>query len=66
MDKFEPNHLEENAGVFNKALSNYLAEYEKVGICPKRFGNVAEFAEDYCKEILSTSAPTAASFDIKA
>ena len=51
MDKFEPSNLEENAGVFDKALSIYLAEYEKVGICPKRFGNVAEFVEDYCKEI---------------
>ena len=51
MDKFNPKNLEENAGVFDKALSNYLAEYEKVGISPKRFGNVAEFTEDYCKEI---------------
>ena len=51
MDKFNPKNLEENAGVFDKALSNYLAEYEKVGICPKHFGNVAEFVEDYCKEI---------------
>ena len=51
MDKFNPKNLEENAGVFNKALSNYLAEYEKVGICPKRYGSVEEFAEDYCKAI---------------
>lgn len=49
MDKFDPENLEKNAGVFNKALSNYLAEYEKVGICPKRYGSVEEFAEDYCK-----------------
>ena len=47
MDQFNPNNLEENADVFNNALSNYLAEYERVGICPKRYGNVAEFAEDY-------------------
>ncbi|MCH5269109.1 MAG: hypothetical protein J1E83_00005 [Lachnospiraceae bacterium] len=51
MDQFDSQNLEENADVFNKALRNYLAEYEKVGIFPKRFGNVAEFAEDYCKEI---------------
>ena len=51
MDKFNPKNLEENAGVFNKALSNYLAEYEKVGICPKRYTSVEEFAEDYYKAI---------------
>ena len=55
MDKFEPDNLEENADVFDKALSSYLAEYEKVGICPKRFGNVAEFAEDYCKKIMTNA-----------
>ena len=49
MDQFDPNNLEENADVFNKALSRYLAEYEKMGIGPKRYENVAEFAEDYCK-----------------
>lgn len=36
---------EENAGVFDKAFSNYLAEYEKVGICPKRYRSVEEFAK---------------------
>jgi len=51
MDKFEPQNLEENADVFDKALSNYLTEYEKVGIRPKHFGSVAEFAEKYNKEI---------------
>ena len=51
MDEFDPKNLEKNVGVFNKALSNYLAEYEKVGICPKRYGNVEEFAEDYCKAV---------------
>ena len=49
MDQFNPGNLEENVDVFNKALSNYLTEYEKVGICPKRYGSVAEFAADYCK-----------------
>ena len=49
MGQFNPGNLEENVDVFNKALSNYLTEYEKVGICPKRYGSVAEFAEDYCK-----------------
>lgn len=51
MDKFDPKNLEENADVFDKALSNYLAEYEKVGICPKRYRSVEEFAEDYCKAV---------------
>lgn len=51
MDQFDPNHLEKNAGVFNRALRGYLAEYEKVGICPKRYENVEKFAEDYCKDI---------------
>ena len=51
MDKFDSKNLKENADVFDRALSNYLAEYEKVGICPKHFGSVAEFVEDYCKEI---------------
>ncbi len=50
MDKFDPKNLEENASVFNRALSNYLAEYEKVGICPKRYGSVEKFVKDYCKE----------------
>ena len=49
MDKFDPKILDRNVGVFNKALSSYLAEYEKVGICPKRYGSVEKFAEDYCK-----------------
>ncbi len=51
MDKFDSKNLEENACVFNRALSNYLAEYEKVGICPKRYGSVEKFVEDYCKGI---------------
>lgn len=51
MDKFNPKNLEENAGVFDMALSNYLVEYEKVGICPKRYRSVEEFAKDYCKAI---------------
>lgn len=51
MDKFNPKNLEENAGVFDKALSSYLAEYEKVGISPKHYRNVEEFAKDYCKAI---------------
>ncbi len=38
--------------VFEQALNKYLAEYEKVGICPKHFENMTEFAEDYNKEIL--------------
>ena len=50
MDKFNPKNLEENVGVFDQALNKYLAEYEKVGICPKHFGNITEFAEDYNKE----------------
>ena len=36
---------------FDNALSNYLAEYEKVGICPKRYGSVTELVEGYCKEV---------------
>ncbi len=51
MDKFNPKNLEENVRAFDKALSNYLTEYEKAGICPKRYGSVTEFAGDYCKEI---------------
>ncbi len=51
MDKFNPKNLEGNVRAFDKALSNYLAEYEKAGIYPKRYGSVAEFVEDYCKEI---------------
>ena len=31
MDKFDPQDLENNVCVFNTALSNYLAEYEKWG-----------------------------------
>ena len=51
MDQFDPKDLEGNADVFNQALSTYLAEYEKVGMKPKRYGNVEEFVEDYWKEI---------------
>ena len=54
MDQFDPKDLEGNADVFNQALSTYLAEYEKVGIQPKRYGNVEEFVEDYWKEIPKT------------
>lgn len=51
MDQFDPNRLENNAGVFDRALRSYLAAYEKAGICSKRYGNAEEFAEDYCKGI---------------
>ena len=51
MDQFDPQNLEENARVFDRALSSFLAEYEKAGMRPKRYGCVEEFAEDYCKEI---------------
>lgn len=51
MDKFNPKKLEENVDAFDKALSSYLAEYEKAGICPKHFESVTEFAKDYNKEI---------------
>ena len=52
MDKFNPKNLRVNVDVFDQALNKYLAEYEKVGICPKHFENMTEFAEDYNKEIL--------------
>ena len=51
MDKFNPKNLEENVDAFDQALNKYLAEYEKVGICPKHFENIAEFVEDYNKKI---------------
>ncbi len=51
MDKFNPKNLEENVDVFDQALNKYLAEYEKVGICPKHFGSMTEFIESYNKEI---------------
>ena len=51
MDKFDPQNLENNVCVFDKALSDYLAEYEKVGMRPKRYGSVEEFEKDYCKAI---------------
>lgn len=37
--------------VFNQALNKYLAEYEKVGICPRHFESMTEFIESYNKEI---------------
>ena len=49
MDKFNPKNLEENVDVFDQALNKYLAEYEKVGICPKHFESITEFVEDYEK-----------------
>ena len=51
MDKFDPQNLEDNAHVFDETLSNYLAEYEKVGMCPKRYESVDEFVKDYCKAV---------------
>ena len=51
MDKFDPQDLENNVRVFDKAMSNYLAEYEKVGMRPKRYGSVEEFEKDYCKAV---------------
>ena len=44
-------NLEENVEVFNQALNKYLAEYEKVGICPRHFESMTEFIESYNKEI---------------
>ena len=49
MDKFSPKNLEENVDVFNQALNKYLAEYGKVGICPRHFESMTEFVEDYEK-----------------
>ena len=51
MDKFNPKNLEENVDAFDQALNKYLAEYEKVGICPKHFESITEFLESYNKEI---------------
>ena len=51
MDIFSPKSLEENVGVFDQALNKYLAEYGKVGICPKHFESMTEFIESYNKEI---------------
>lgn len=51
MDKFNPKKLEENVDAFDQALNKYLAEYGKVGICPKHFESVTEFAENYNKKI---------------
>ena len=51
MDKFSPKNLEENKDVFDQALNKYLAEYEKVGICPRHFESMTEYAKDYNKEI---------------
>ncbi len=51
MDKFIPKNLEENVDVFNQALNKYLAEYEKVGIRPRHFESMTDFAGDYNKEI---------------
>ena len=50
MDKFDPQNLENNVCVFDKTLSYYLVEYEKVGMRPKRYGSVEEFEKDYCKK----------------
>ena len=44
-------NLKENADAFAQALNKYLAEYEKVGICPKHFESMTEFVEDYNKKI---------------
>ena len=51
MDKFNPKNLEENVDAFDQALNKYLAEYEKVGICPKHFESMTEYVEDYNKEV---------------
>lgn len=51
MDKFDPQDLENNICVFDKALNSYLIVYEKVGIRPMRYGNVEEFEKDYCEAI---------------
>ena len=51
MDKFSPKNLEENVDVFNQALNKYLAEYGKVGICPRHFESMTEFIESCSREI---------------
>ncbi len=53
MDKFEPDNLDNNTDIFNMALNRFLAEYEKAGICPKRYASAQEFAKDYCKGIVA-------------
>ncbi|MCM1333913.1 MAG: hypothetical protein NC084_03050 [Bacteroides sp.] len=49
MDKFDPDDLENNAAAFDNALENYRRLYEKLGIEPRCFKNIDEFAEDYLK-----------------
>lgn len=51
MDKFSPKNLEGNVDVFNQALNKYLAEYGKVGICPRHFESMTEFIESCSREI---------------
>ncbi len=51
MDKFSPQNLEGNVDVFDQALNKYLAEYEKVGICPRHFESMTEFIESCSREI---------------
>ena len=46
-----PQNLEGNVDVFDQALNKYLAEYEKVGICPRHFESMTEFIESCSREI---------------
>lgn len=49
MEEFNPEHLEENAKIFDKNLEKYEQVYKQAGISVRRFSDVDEFVADYLK-----------------
>lgn len=49
MENFDPNDLYKNAENFDKALSIYLKEYEKIGLKPNIYKNIDDFIKSYLK-----------------
>ena len=47
MASFDPDDLHENAHAFDAALDTYLNEYRRLGMTPRRYGNVDEFVKTY-------------------
>ena len=47
MEGFDPRELQRNAEAFDGVLTEYLDEYRRVGIEPRRFADTQAFLKDY-------------------
>ena len=47
LDRFDPDDLRNNLAVYDAAIADYLREYRKIGMAPRRYENADAFARAY-------------------